>query len=309
MPNEKENDQENGNQKTGRRRTSRSAEPKPQAPAEPKNQASAKPEPQAPAKSEPQAPTEPKTQAPSPEPTKPDSAPPPAQPQPQAPQAELLGGVMGAANSTVRIVQKAVSVLEEELAAGISSTQKLEKKMVDVDKLRSGDPQEVIQRFRRDAHDVVDILLDLVNVATNSLDQLTQRVIRIGVSASQTGASPSSTGEGGSAAAGGIPSLAVSTPVKAGAAVEIPMTLENESSKPTDVFYLLSSDLVNPNGDRIAAGQVSFVPEKMVIEPQKSAVITVTVHVPDSTPPGTYSGLLQATKLEQLRAVLSIQIE
>ena len=87
------------------------------------------------------------------------------------------------------------------------------------------------------------------------------------------------------------------------------MTLENESSKPTDVFYLLSSDLVNPNGDRIAAGQVSFVPEKMVIEPQKSAVITVTVHVPDSTPPGTYSGLLQATKLEQLRAVLSIQIE
>ncbi len=59
------------------------------------------------------------------------------------------------------------SVLEEELAAGINTTQKHEKKVVDVDKLRAGDPQEVIQRFRRDAHDVVDILLDLVNVATN----------------------------------------------------------------------------------------------------------------------------------------------
>ncbi len=46
-----------------------------------------------------------------------------------------------------------------------------------------------------------------------------------------------------------------------------------------------------------------------MIEPEKSAVITVTVRVPANAPPGTYSGLLQATKLEQLRAVLSIQIE
>jgi len=274
MPNE--NEKENGQEKAGRRRATRAAKPEPQASA--------------------------------PEPA-------PANPQPQsapgrpAPQLDVLAGVMGAAGSTVRIVQKAVSVLEEELAAGINTTQKLEQKVVDVDKLRSADPQEVIQRFRRDAHDVVDILLDLVNVATNSLDQLTQRVIRIGVSESRSGAAPSPAGGGGGGAGGGIPSLAVSTPVKAGAAVEIPMTLENESSKPTDVFYLLSSDLVNPNGDRIAAQQVSFVPEKMVIEPQKSAVITVTVRVPESTPPGTYSGLLQATKLEQLRAVLSIQIE
>ncbi len=259
----------------------------------------------------------PETNAPVPPPA-PEPAPAKAQPAPAA-SVDMLAGVMGAAGSTVRIVQKAVSVLEEELAAGINTTRKLEQKMVDVDKLRSSDPQEVIQRFRRDAHDVVDILLDLVNVATNSLDQLTQRVIRIGVSEVRSGgasssptgggASSSSGGSGGSSASGGIPSLAVSTPVKPGGAVEIPMTLENESSKPTDVFYLLSSDLVNPNGDRISAGQVSFVPEKMIIEPQKSAVITVTVRVPESTPPGTYSGLLQATKLEQLRAVLSIQIE
>ena len=283
MPNE--NEKENGQEKAGRRRASSPSSGTPPRRA-------AKPEPQA---------------------TPPEQA--PANPQPQsapgrpAPQLDVLAGVMGAAGSTVRIVQKAVSVLEEELAAGINTTQKLEQKVVDVDKLRSADPQEVIQRFRRDAHDVVDILLDLVNVATNSLDQLTQRVIRIGVSESRSGAAPSPAGGGGGGAGGGIPSLVVSTPVKPGAAVEIPMTLENESSKPTDVFYLLSSDLVNPNGDRIAAQQVSFVPEKMVIEPQKSAVITVTVRVPESTPPGTYSGLLQATKLEQLRAVLSIQIE
>ena len=296
----KENDKENEQEKEGRPRSSTPSSGTTRREVRPKGgRRAAKPEAG--------------TSAPKPEPVKPDP-PPTAEPQSQpapggsAPQLDVLAGVMGAAGSTVRIVQKAVSVLEEELAAGINTTQKLEKKVVDVDKLRAGDPQEVIQRFRRDAHDVVDILLDLVNVATNSLDQLTQRVIRIGVSEARTdpASSPSGAGAG---AGGGIPSLAVSTPVKPGGAVEIPMTLENESSKPTDVFYLLSSDLVNPNGDRIPAHQVSFVPEKMVIEPQKSAVITVTVRVPDSTPPGTYSGLLQATKLEQLRAVLSIQIE
>lgn len=235
----------------------------------------------------------------------PVTPPPPSQPAPP-PQLDVLAGVMSAAGSTVRIVQKAVSVLEEELAAGITTTQKLEQKVVDVEKLRAADPQEVVQRFRRDAHDVVDILIDLVNVATNSLDQLTQRVIRVGVREMRPG-SPAS--RENTPAGGGIPSLAVATPVKPGGSVEIPMTLENESSKPTEVFYLLSSDLVNPNGDRIAAGQVSFTPAQMAIEPQKSAVITVTVQVPGGTPPGTYSGLLQATKLEQLRAVLSIQIE
>ena len=295
----KENDQDNEREKEERQRSSTPSSGTTRREVRPKGGRAAKPEAGA--------------SAPKPEPVKPN--PPPvaetqSQPAPggSAPQLDVLAGVMGAAGSTVRIVQKAVSVLEEELAAGINTTQKLEKKVVDVDKLRAGDPQEVIQRFRRDAHDVVDILLDLVNVATNSLDQLTQRVIRIGVSEARGGPASSSSADG-TGVGGGIPSLAVSTPVKPGGAVEIPMTLENESSKPTDVFYLLSSDLVNPNGDRIAAQQVSFVPEKMVIEPQKSAVITVTVRVPESTPPGTYSGLLQATKLEQLRAVLSIQIE
>jgi uncharacterized membrane protein len=107
----------------------------------------------------------------------------------------------------------------------------------------------------------------------------------------------------------GIPSLTVPTPVKAGGEVQIPMTLENESSQETEAFNLLSSDLVNSDGERIAAGQIKFTPERMVLEAHKSATVTVMVQVPANTRPGLYSGLLQASKLEQLRAVLTIQIE
>jgi hypothetical protein len=206
----------------------------------------------------------------------------------------------GVASGAVHIVQKAVAVLEEEIAIGISSTQRLEQKLVDVEKLRAS--PEIVQRFRRDAHDVVDILIDMVNVATNSLDQMTQRVVQ--VVDGDASKRPSSR-----AVETGIPSLAVSTPLKAGGAANIPMTLENESSKPTDVIDLFSSDLINSEGQRIQAKQITFSPEKIIIEPQKHALITVHVQVPDGTPPGTYSGLLQASKLEQLRAVLSVRVE
>jgi hypothetical protein len=213
-------------------------------------------------------------------------------------QRDMLSDVAG---NTIRIVYRAASVLEEELNTGIGATRRLEEKLIDVEKLRSGDPQEVMQRFRRDAHDVVDILIDLVNVTTNAVDNLTQRMVTI-----QLDQSPS---KGGAAASPGIPALSVPTPVKAGGEVQIPMMLENESNRQTETFNLLSSDLVNVEGERIAADQIAFTPKRMVLEPHKAATVTVIVHVPENTKPGLYSGLLQASRLEQLRAVLTIQIE
>lgn len=217
-------------------------------------------------------------------------------------QIDMLAGVAG---KTAQIVYKAASVLEEELNTGIGGAQKLEEKFVDVEKLRSANPQEVMQRFRRDAHDVVDILIDLVNVATNAAGNLTQRMIKIQMEQTETPVK----GRMAPPASAGIPALTVPTPVKAGGEVQIPMTLENESSQETEAFNLLSSDLVNSDGERISAGQIRFTPERMVLEPHKSATVTVMVQVPANTRPGLYSGLLQASKLEQLRAVLTLQIE
>ncbi len=214
-------------------------------------------------------------------------------------QIDLLNAVTG---TTARIVTRAASILEEELASGIGVTQNIEQRFVDVDKLRSGNSQEVVQRFRKDAHDVVDILLDLVNVATNAVSGLSERAVSIGLGQQQPPAQNNNT----SAAA--VPTLAVPALAKAGQTIEIPMTLENESEQPIETLNFLSSDLVNTDGERIAAGQISFLPENLVIEPKKTSTITVVVRIPDNAAPGVYSGLLQATRMGQLRAVMSIQI-
>jgi hypothetical protein len=210
---------------------------------------------------------------------------------------DTLAGIAG---TTSRVVNKAVSILEEELAIGIGATQDIEQKFVDVNKVRSADPEEVMQRFRKDSHDVVDIMLDLINVATNGLGNLSDRALKIGIT------QPKKSGEKSSA--GVIPSLAVPTVVKPGEAVEIPMTLENESDKATESFVFHCSDLMNTAGESISARQVTFSPERLIIEPQKATILTVIVNVPDNASPGVYSGLLQATRMDQLRAVLTIQI-
>ena len=74
---------------------------------------------------------------------------------PSAGQTDLVAGLAGTAS---RIVSKAASIVEEEIALAIRLTQDLEQKYVDAEQVRSKDAQGVIQRFRRDAHDVVDIL-------------------------------------------------------------------------------------------------------------------------------------------------------
>jgi hypothetical protein len=226
-----------------------------------------------------------------------DQKAPQAETKEQAAQLDILAGIAG---TTSRIVNRAASILEEELAIGIGATQNIEQKFVDVEKVRSANSQEVIQRFRKDTHDVVDILIDLVNVATNALGNLSDRALSIGIKQPKKA--------GGKAATGVIPSLAVPTVVKPGEAVEIPMTLENESDKPTEAFFFHCSDLMNTAGERIPAHQVTFSPERLMIEPQKATIVTVIVHVPENASPGVYSGLLQATRMDQLRAVLTIQI-
>lgn len=214
-------------------------------------------------------------------------------------QADLVAGLAG---TTSRIVNKAATILEEEIAAGIRVTQDLEKKYVDVEQVRTLDAQTVVERFRKDAHDVVDILIDLVNVASNAVTGLTERGINIGI-----GERPEKAEKREAGAA--VPSLTYPSAVRPGEAVDIPMTLENESDQATEAFLFHSSDLVNTTGERISADRVSFAPEQLVIEPNGSAVVTVTVSVPEDASPGLYSGLLQAARMQQLRAILSIQID
>src|SRR5450432_3774167 len=77
-----------------------------------------------------------------------------------------------------RILKTAVDVLEEEIAAGIVAAKKLEKKVINVDEVRSTNPEELMSRVRRDVHDAVDIFLDAVTALTNHFSSLTETITK-----------------------------------------------------------------------------------------------------------------------------------
>jgi hypothetical protein len=200
------------------------------------------------------------------------------------------------ADTTSQVVKQAASILEEEIAAGIVAARQIENKFIDSEKLRAGKPDEVLQRFRRDAHEVVDIVLDIVGAAAINATRMAQRAISIregGRGASETASTPV---------------LTVPQSVKPGETGEVSIVIENDGETPAEPFELRPTDLVNASGDRIPAHAVHFDPKVISVAPHQSQRAVVRVTPPADAPPGTYSGLIQSSRRDQLRAVLTVLV-
>jgi hypothetical protein len=210
-----------------------------------------------------------------------------------------VGVVKGLARSASRIVSQAATILEEELAAGIGAAKEIEARFLNVAEMRSTNPAEVMARFRKDAHEVVDIVIDLLNAPTKGLNDLAQR-ISVGGEPGKSGAPVVSSDS--------APTISVPGDVPAGESGTVPFSLENDSDAPTAEFEFQATDLVNAEGQKILGKQVTFEPAKLTIPAHNSESVTINVKVPKDATPGLYSGLVIASKLERLRAVLVVSV-
>lgn len=206
--------------------------------------------------------------------------------------------------NATRIVREAAKVLEAELAAGIHAAKRIEERFIDVQQLRSRNPEEVMQRFRRDTHELVDIIVDVLTVVVDSAANLSERSFSISGNRTplargsplQRQLKPS------------VPTLATPTPVAPGQTVEIVISIENDSDQPTQPVIFKSSDLLSSEGGVIRASNVKYTPNEVVLQPKTSERITLHIHVPKGTPPGAYCGMFQANNLEAVRAALIVEV-
>jgi hypothetical protein len=197
-------------------------------------------------------------------------------------------------------VQKAASILEEEIAIGILAAKEIEQKFVDVPGIRSAAPEEVVVRFRKDAHEIVDILMDLVALGTKSVATLTESLVRL---------EPKDQSIKSAAGSSGIPTLVVPGVVAPGQLASISMSLENAADKETEEIELHASDLVSAEGHRIESGLVQFSPKDLTLGSNSTQQVSISITVPEATPEGAYAGLIQATRMDHLRAVLVIHVK
>ena len=218
-----------------------------------------------------------------------------------------------AVEATPTIVLKATSIIEEEVAMGIGAVKRIEQRFLDVDALRAQHPDRVMSRFRKDAHEAVDIILDIVTAAATTVGERAGKMVNVTASHLMQGnasASHRKHGDSGSADAGAtrLPMVRMPGTVAPGKDAELMMSLENESDTTTAEFTLHSSELVSASGARIPGSAVMFEPATLAVGPRAAGSVAVRVRVPADAKPGSYEGLLRATQLDGLRAMLAVNV-
>ena len=104
------------------------------------------------------------------------------------------------------------------------------------------------------------------------------------------------------------PVLSPAGPVAPGGTAQISISLVNEDEQSAQIAFF-STGLIGEDGRCIPAERVSFQPRELMLSPGKTGEVTVRVVIPAQTRCGVYSGLVRASKLDYLHAVLVVQVE
>lgn len=104
------------------------------------------------------------------------------------------------------------------------------------------------------------------------------------------------------------PVLSPPGPVAPGSTAQINISLINEDEQPAQIVFF-GTGLIGEDGERIPAERVSFQPRELMLSPGKTGEVIVGVVIPAQTRCGVYSGLVRASRLDYLHAVLVVQVE
>ena len=115
------------------------------------------------------------------------------------------------------------------------------------------------------------------------------------------------TGEKGLPAEDKVPQLQCEAPVQAGSEARAILTVGNEEATPSDVA-LYCTNFIADSGYELPALKIAVSPRRETIPPGGEATFQIRIAVPQQTPAGTYSGLVQAMGTKYVKAVLSVEV-
>jgi hypothetical protein len=104
-----------------------------------------------------------------------------------------------------------------------------------------------------------------------------------------------------------VPLLRSPAPVPAGQAARVEFGVANEEDTPSEVT-LYCTDFISDSGHEIPALRVTVRPRRATIPARGAAEFEIEVAVPQQTPPGCYSGLIQAMGNRYVKAVLMVEV-
>lgn len=212
-----------------------------------------------------------------------------------------MEGFSNIIDNTSKIVVKAANILEEEIAKGIIAAKRMEEKYTDVDKLRSADKEELLVRFRKDAHDIIDLFIDFTSIAVRNVNKMSSQWISVKSETPDTDDKESGQNSN-------VPLIKVPKELKPGEIYKMPIKLENDNKTEQKSIFFENTSL-SGNGEKNLPGNIiSFDPNPLLLQPATTGMVTLTISVPHDALEGTYSCLIQAKDLNDLKAMLFLKI-
>jgi hypothetical protein len=104
-----------------------------------------------------------------------------------------------------------------------------------------------------------------------------------------------------------VPLLRFPAPVQAGHDARIGFRVANEEDTPSEVT-LYCTDFISDSGHEIPAMRVTVLPRRATVAAKGEAEFAIEVAVPQQTPAGYYSGLIQAMGNRYVKAVLMVEV-
>jgi hypothetical protein len=104
-----------------------------------------------------------------------------------------------------------------------------------------------------------------------------------------------------------VPVLSSAAPVEAGRDASVTIRVANEEGEPTEAA-LYCSNFIGDSGYDIPSLRATFSPRMATIAPNSEAAFQIRLAIPQQTPPGVYSGLVQAAGTRYVKAVVSFQV-
>ena len=201
-----------------------------------------------------------------------------------------------------RVLSSAVNVLEEEIAAGILAAKKIEKKVIDVDDIRNN-PEDLMNRIRRDTHEAVDLFLDALTAISKQLGFLSNTISKETENVKKTTAPDNEKKQ-----ANTIPVIENDAPIKPGQTAVMYMSLSDDSAKEPVNVQLQKTDLTSLLQQKILGRYIQLTPSSFVLKPGEEKEITIQVKLPKNCKPGHYSALITDILNPSIKTVVAIEV-
>jgi hypothetical protein len=204
-------------------------------------------------------------------------------------------------NNAQRVLSSAVNVLEEEIAAGILAAKKIEKKVINIDDIRN-DPENLLNRIRKDTHEVVDLFLDGFIALSSQLKILSDNVARQTSAVKTTDTTTEKTQKNS------ITILQPDEAVKPGETAVVYMDLSDDEITDPVKIKLQKNDLAGPFKEKISLRNITIQPSSVIIKPGKNSEVTIRVKIPAACKPGHYTALFTDAYNSSVKAIINIEV-